>query len=225
MSQASLTSLFTQTGKGLRASSSFTEPASSSKSGHTRKRSEAEDTFATQVTPLKRQRVTTSARLQSAAPLAERLRPQTLAEFVGQPHLTGPGSLLKSQLDRGATGSIIFWGPPGYGMYSASFIAKCLSVDHRCGKTTIARLLAKSSNAVFKELSATDSGIADVRAVVEEAKSLLALTGRSEPRSPVYGVYSSGFRARRTILFLDEVHRFNKAQQVNLLPKLRDCHH
>ncbi|EIW62725.1 P-loop containing nucleoside triphosphate hydrolase protein [Trametes versicolor FP-101664 SS1] len=188
MAQASLTSLFTQTGKGLRASSSFTEHASSSKSGHTRKRSEAEDTFPTQVTPLKRQRVTTSARLQSAAPLAERLRPQTLAEFVGQPHLTGPGSLLRSQLDRGATGSIIFWGPPG------------------CGKTTIARLLAKSSNAVFKELSATDSGIADVRAVVEEAKSLLALTGR------------------RTILFLDEVHRFNKAQQDIFLPFLEQGH-
>ncbi|KAL1945874.1 hypothetical protein VTO73DRAFT_1876 [Trametes versicolor] len=188
MAQASLTSLFRQTGKGLRASSSFTEHASSSKSGHTRKRSEAEDTFSTQVTPLKRQRVTTSARLQSAAPFAERLRPQTLAEFVGQPHLTGPGSLLRSQLDRGATGSIIFWGPPG------------------CGKTTIARLLAKSSNAVFKELSATDSGIADVRAVVEEAKSLLALTGR------------------RTILFLDEVHRFNKAQQDIFLPFLEQGH-
>ncbi|KAI9067380.1 P-loop containing nucleoside triphosphate hydrolase protein [Trametes sanguinea] len=181
MSQASLTALFTPSGKGTQASSSFTQP-NSSRSGHTRKRSEAEDLSAAEVTPLKRLRVTTSSRLQSVAPLAERLRPQTLEEFVGQPHLTGPNSLLMSQLERGATGSIIFWGPPG------------------CGKTTLARLLAKRTNAVFKELSATDSGIADVRAVVEEAKNLLALTGR------------------RTVLFLDEVHRFNKAQQDIFLP-------
>ncbi|KAI0633589.1 P-loop containing nucleoside triphosphate hydrolase protein [Trametes polyzona] len=187
MSQASLTSLFTPSGKGSHASSSFTQPASSSKPGHTRKRSEVEDLSA-EITPLKRQRVTASSRLQSAAPLAERLRPQSLEEFVGQPQLTEPGSLLMSQLDRGATGSIIFWGPPG------------------CGKTTLARLLAKRTNAVFKELSATDSGIADVRAVVEEAKNLLALTGR------------------RTILFLDEVHRFNKAQQDIFLPFLEQGH-
>ncbi|KAI0645901.1 P-loop containing nucleoside triphosphate hydrolase protein [Trametes meyenii] len=139
----------------------------------------------TGVTPLKRQRVN---RLQSAAPLAERLRPQSLEEFVGQLHLTGPGSLLMSQLDQGATGSIIFWGPPG------------------CGKTTLARLLAKRTDAVFKELSATDSGIADVRAVVEQAKNLLSLTGR------------------RTVLFLDEVHRFNKAQQDIFLPFLEQGH-
>ncbi|KAH9858932.1 P-loop containing nucleoside triphosphate hydrolase protein [Lenzites betulinus] len=180
MSQASLTSLFTPSGKATYASSS--------KSGLTRKRSEMEDTSGPDIAPLKRQRVTASSRLQSAAPLAERLRPQSLDEFVGQPHLTEPGSLLMGHLDRGATGSIIFWGPPG------------------CGKTTLARLLAKRTNAVFKELSATDSGIADVRAVVEEAKNLLALTGR------------------RTILFLDEVHRFNKAQQDIFLPFLELGH-
>ncbi|OSD07077.1 P-loop containing nucleoside triphosphate hydrolase protein [Trametes coccinea BRFM310] len=182
MSQASLTSLFTPASKATQASSSFTQPSSSRSAGHTRKRSEAEDLSAVDVTPLKRPRVTASSRLQSVAPLAERLRPQSLEEFVGQPHLTGPNSLLMSQLERGATGSIIFWGPPG------------------CGKTTLARLLAKRTDAVFKELSATDSGIADVRAVVEEAKNLLALTGR------------------RTVLFLDEVHRFNKAQQDIFLP-------
>ncbi|CDO69198.1 hypothetical protein BN946_scf185042.g100 [Trametes cinnabarina] len=181
MSQASLTSLFTPFGKAAQSSSSYTQP-SSSRSGHTRKRSEAEDLSAADVTPLKRPRITASSRLQSVAPLAERLRPQSLEEFVGQPHLTGSNSLLMRQLERGATGSIIFWGPPG------------------CGKTTLARLLAKRTNAVFKELSATDSGIADVRAVVEEAKNLLALTGR------------------RTVLFLDEVHRFNKAQQDIFLP-------
>ncbi|KAI0823449.1 P-loop containing nucleoside triphosphate hydrolase protein [Trametes gibbosa] len=173
-------------GKTIHASPSFTQ--SSSKLGHTRKRSEAEDTSSAGFISTKRQRVTASSRLQSAAPLAERLRPHSLEEFVGQPHLTEPGSLLMSQLDRGATGSIIFWGPPG------------------CGKTTLARLLATRTNAVFKELSATDSGIADVRAVVEEAKNLLALTGR------------------RTILFLDEVHRFNKAQQDIFLPFLELGH-
>ncbi|KAI8993917.1 P-loop containing nucleoside triphosphate hydrolase protein [Trametes punicea] len=187
MSQASLTSLFTPSGKGDQSTASFTQ-ASSSIPRHTRKRSEAEDLSAADITPLKRQRVTASSRLQSVAPLAERLRPQSLDEFVGQPHLTGPGSLLIRQLERGATGSIIFWGPPG------------------CGKTTLARLLAKRTNAVFKELSATDSGIADVRAVVEEAKNLLALTGR------------------RTVLFLDEVHRFNKAQQDIFLPFIEQGH-
>ncbi|KZT11052.1 P-loop containing nucleoside triphosphate hydrolase protein [Laetiporus sulphureus 93-53] len=125
-----------------------------------------------------------TSRMNAAAPLAERLRPTSLEDFVGQPHLTGPDSLLLRLLDNGSTGSIIFWGPPG------------------CGKTTLARLLAKRTNAVFKELSATDSGIADVRAVVEEAKNVLTLTGR------------------KTILFLDEVHRFNKAQQDIFLPFL-----
>ncbi|KAK7692715.1 hypothetical protein QCA50_004348 [Cerrena zonata] len=118
----------------------------------------------------------------SAAPLAERLRPQSLEEFVGQPHLTGSDSLLMTLSRQGSVGSMILWGPPG------------------CGKTTLARLLAKASNAVFKELSATDSNIGDVRAVAEEAKNVLALT------------------SRRTILFLDEVHRFNKAQQDIFLP-------
>ncbi|KAI0745327.1 hypothetical protein C8Q76DRAFT_852066 [Earliella scabrosa] len=183
--QASLTSLFTPSGKSQAAY--YAQP-SSSKSGLTRKRSQVEDAAPADTTPLKRPRVTASSRLQSAAPLAERLRPRSLEEFVGQPHLTEPGSLLMSHLDRGATGSIVFWGPPG------------------CGKTTLARLLAKRTDAVFKELSATDSGIAEVRAVVEEAKGLLALTGR------------------RTILFLDEVHRFNKAQQDIFLPFLEQGH-
>ncbi|RPD78602.1 P-loop containing nucleoside triphosphate hydrolase protein [Lentinus tigrinus ALCF2SS1-7] len=190
MSQASITSLFTPSGKAHSASQSsysYHAQPSNSKHTHTRKRSEAEDVPA-DTTPLKRLRITASSRLQSAAPLAERLRPRSLEEFVGQPHLTEPGSLLRSHLDRGATGSIIFWGPPG------------------CGKTTLARLLAKRTDAVFKELSATDSGIAEVRAIVEEAKSLLALTGR------------------RTILFLDEVHRFNKAQQDIFLPFLEAGH-
>ncbi|KII92280.1 hypothetical protein PLICRDRAFT_103807 [Plicaturopsis crispa FD-325 SS-3] len=135
-------------------------------------------------------RVKTSARyLQSAAPLAEKLRPQSLADFVGQSHIVGAGSLLMSSLENGAPlGSMIFWGPPG------------------CGKTTLARLLAKRADAVFKELSATIVGINEVRAIFEEAKGTLAVTGR------------------KTILFLDEVHRFNKGQQDIFLPFLEQGH-
>lgn len=123
-----------------------------------------------------------SNKLAAAAPLAERLRPQSLDQFIGQPHLTGPNSLLMNLVRSGSFGSLILWGPPG------------------CGKTTLSRLLAKAVDATFKELSATDSGIADVRSVAEEAKGLMNLTGR------------------RTILFLDEVHRFNRAQQDIFLP-------
>ncbi|KAI4528644.1 P-loop containing nucleoside triphosphate hydrolase protein [Schizophyllum commune Loenen D] len=120
--------------------------------------------------------------LQAAAPLAEKLRPSTLTEFVGQAHLTASDSLLMSTINNGAAGSMIFWGPPG------------------CGKTTLARLIAKHTGSIFRELSATEAGIKDVRAVFEEAKNTLMLTGR------------------KTILFLDEIHRFNKAQQDIFLP-------
>ena len=122
-------------------------------------------------------------RLQAAAPLAERLRPQSLDEFVGQPHLTGPDSLLMHLMDSGSTGSMIFWGPPGYARLSlvpSLYCTYCSSI--RCGKTTLARLLAKRTNTTFKELSATDSGVGDVKAVAEEAKRTLALTGRYSAR-------------------------------------------
>ncbi|KAH7888769.1 P-loop containing nucleoside triphosphate hydrolase protein [Phlebopus sp. FC_14] len=120
--------------------------------------------------------------LKSSAPLADKLRPQRLSEFIGQRHLIGPDSLLMSMLETGKLGSIIFWGPPG------------------CGKTTLSRLLARAVNCTFKELSATSSGINDVRAVFEEAKGSFAFTGK------------------KTVLFLDEIHRFNKAQQDIFLP-------
>ncbi|KIY44381.1 P-loop containing nucleoside triphosphate hydrolase protein [Fistulina hepatica ATCC 64428] len=119
---------------------------------------------------------------QAVAPLAERLRPQSLDDFVGQTHLTAPDSLLMSSLRHGSTGSMIFWGPPG------------------CGKTTLARLLAKHTNSIFKELSATGVGINDIRNVVDGAKNDLVLT------------------KRKTILFLDEIHRFNRGQQDVFLP-------
>ncbi|KIO07532.1 hypothetical protein M404DRAFT_14659 [Pisolithus tinctorius Marx 270] len=118
----------------------------------------------------------------AGAPLADRLRPQALSEFVGQKHLTNPGSVLMNLLGSGNLGSIILWGPPG------------------CGKTTLSRLLAREADCTFKELSATSSGINDVRAVFEEAKRILALTGK------------------KTVLFLDEIHRFSKAQQDIFLP-------
>ncbi|KAG2079026.1 P-loop containing nucleoside triphosphate hydrolase protein [Suillus decipiens] len=124
----------------------------------------------------------TPSNLKLAMPLAERLRPQCLDEFFGQKHLTGPESLLTSMLDSGIIGSLILWGPPG------------------CGKTTLARILARHMDCSFRELSATSSGANDVRAVFEEAKATLSLTGR------------------KTILFLDEVHRFSKTQQDVLLP-------
>ncbi|EPQ57405.1 P-loop containing nucleoside triphosphate hydrolase protein [Gloeophyllum trabeum ATCC 11539] len=130
----------------------------------------------------KRSKGTVTSRSQAAAPLAERLRPQELEDFIGQKHLTGSDSLLMNLMRGGSTGSIIFWGPPG------------------CGKTTLARLMARKSGAVFKEISATEAGIGDVRAIVEEAKGTLMLQNR------------------RTVLFLDEVHRFNRAQQDIFLP-------
>ncbi|THG99929.1 hypothetical protein EW026_g2503 [Hermanssonia centrifuga] len=163
----------------------------------TQKRRMTEDNASPIPGPSKRSK-TTKSKFASAAPLAERLRPQTLEEFVGQPQLTGPDSLLLSLIHKGSTGSMIFWGPPGYMRLllltgdDTDVVGWC---PCRSGKTTLARLLAKSTDAAFKELSATDSGISDVRAVGEEAKGALTLTGR------------------RTILFLDEVHRFNKAQQ------------
>ncbi|KAH8992115.1 P-loop containing nucleoside triphosphate hydrolase protein, partial [Lactarius akahatsu] len=135
-------------------------------------------------TSVKRTRHTIGSHLQAASPLAERLRPNILDDFVGQVHLTGPNSFLSTLSEKGAIGSIILWGPPG------------------CGKTTLARLIAKRTNAIFRELSATVVGINDVRPIFDEAKNALKLTGR------------------RTIIFLDEIHRFTRSQQDIFLPFL-----
>lgn len=111
--------------------------------------------------PPKRQKISTINN-NSGTPLAERLRPKEFSEFVGQDHLTGPNSLLVHLLQgsNGSAGSMILWGPSG------------------CGKTTLARLLAKRTDAALKEVSATSSGTTEVRNMIEEAKKLLSLTGR-----------------------------------------------
>ena len=124
--------------------------------------------------------------LQSAAPLAVRMRPRTLDEFVGQQHFLGPGKLLRRMLEADRLSSVIFYGPPG------------------TGKTTLASLIANSSKAHFEQLNAAGVGVKEVRKVLDDAKGRLETTGG------------------RTVLFLDEIHRFNRAQQDILLPDVEN---
>jgi putative ATPase len=117
----------------------------------------------------------------STRPLADRMRPRTLDEYVGQEHLVGPGKPLHTQIERDDSGSMIFWGPPG------------------TGKTTLAKIIANLTKAEFIEFSAVLAGIKEIKQVMSEAE-----------RAKQYGT--------RTIVFIDEIHRFNKAQQDAFLP-------
>ena len=120
------------------------------------------------------------------SPLASRLRPRTLDEVVGQEHIIGKGTLLYRAIKADKLQSILFYGPPG------------------TGKTTLAKVIANTTSAEFRQINATSSGKKDMEEVVDEAKKTLAMYGK------------------RTILFVDEIHRFNKAQQDYLLPFVED---
>ena len=120
------------------------------------------------------------------APLAERMRPRTLGEFIGQPHLLGPGKILDRILQNRRFHSLILWGPPG------------------CGKTTLAKIIATHTESWLVSLSAVMAGAREIRAAVQEAREVLAK------------------RKIRTWLFMDEIHRLNKAQQDTLLPHVEN---
>ncbi len=122
---------------------------------------------------------------EEAAPLADRLRPKSLGDVVGQEHVLEPDAPLGAMIAAGELRSLILWGPPGV------------------GKTTIARLLAEATDLVFEQISAIHSGVADLKKVFDAARMRRA----------------SG---RGTLLFVDEIHRFNKAQQDGFLPHMED---
>ena len=124
--------------------------------------------------------------LETGAPLAARMRPRTLDEFVGQRDIVGPGTMLRSAIELDALSSLILYGPAG------------------CGKTSLARIIARVTKAYFAELSAVNAGVKDVRAAIDQARDRLGQSGR------------------RTIVFIDEIHRFNKSQQDALLHAVED---
>ncbi len=123
---------------------------------------------------------------QTVAPLAERMRPRTLSDFVGQGHIVGPESVLARAIASGHVPSMVLWGPPG------------------SGKTTLAHLIAAQMDAHFDRVSAVTSGVADLRRIVSESRDRLGMSGT------------------RSILFIDEIHRFSKSQQDVILPHVED---
>src|SRR5947209_11731796 len=124
--------------------------------------------------------------LQRVAPLAYRMRPQTLDEFVGQQHFLGPGKLLRRMLEADRLGSVIFYGPPG------------------TGKTSLAELIARQTKSNFLRLNAASAGVREVRAALDAARQTLET------------------EQKRTVLFIDELHHFNRTQQDVLLPDVEE---
>lgn len=121
-----------------------------------------------------------------SVPLAARMRPRNMDEFIGQEHITGPGKLLRRAIETDELRSAIFYGPPG------------------CGKSSLASIIAKTTSSIYENFSAVTSGVADIRKIIDLAKE----------RRKLYG--------QKTILFVDEIHRFNKAQQDAFLPHVED---
>ena len=128
-------------------------------------------------------------------PLAERLRPRTLDEYIGQKHLVGEGAVLRQMIESGNLSSFILWGPPGV------------------GKTTLARIIAHQLERPFYTLSAVTSGVKEVREVIDKAKRTAAMNS---------GIFAATTDRRSPILFIDEIHRFSKSQQDSLLGAVED---
>mgnify|MGYP005758573335 FL=1 len=128
-------------------------------------------------------------------PLAERLRPRTLDEYIGQKHLVGEGAVLRRMIESGNLSSFILWGPPGV------------------GKTTLAKIIAHQLERPFYTLSAVTSGVKEVREVIEKAKRTTAMNS---------GIFAATTDRRSPILFIDEIHRFSKSQQDSLLGAVED---
>ena len=122
-------------------------------------------------------------------PLAERLRPKTLNEYIGQKHLVGEGAILRQMIETGNLSSFILWGPPGV------------------GKTTLARIIAHDLQRSFYTLSAVTSGVKEVREVIDKAKREAQINS---------GLFAGQTDQRSPILFIDEIHRFSKSQQDSL---------